>query len=64
MSWANPQLLWLLALLPVAVAGLWWNAARRQRATELFGKSRTVDRLIAGRAKWWRLGRALPPLSA
>ncbi|MFW2389245.1 MAG: VWA domain-containing protein [Polyangiales bacterium] len=59
MSWANPQLLWLLALLPVAVAGLWWNAARRQRATELFGKSKTVEPLIAGRAKWWRLTRAI-----
>ncbi len=57
-TWADPQLLWLLAVLPAAVAALWWNAARRQRATELFGKSATVEPLIAGRAKWWRITRA------
>lgn len=58
MTWADPQLLWLLAALPAAVAALWWNAARRQRATELFGKTATVEPLIAGRAKWWRITRA------
>lgn len=58
MTWADPKLLWLLALLPAAVAALWWNAARRQRATELFGKRGTVEPLIAGRAKWWRRTRA------
>jgi len=58
MSWADPQVLWLFALLPAAVAALWWNAARRQRATEIFGKKATVEHLIAGRSKWWRLARA------
>jgi len=53
-TWADPRLLWLLALLPAAVGALWWNSARRERATELFGRSTTVDPLIAGRAKWWR----------
>jgi len=57
-SWANPQALWLLGLVPAAVAALWWNAARRQRATERFGKSATVEPLIAGHARWWRLTRA------
>jgi len=58
MSWADPQVLWLLALLPAAVAALSWNATRRQRATETFGKSETLDPLIAGRAQWWRFTRA------
>ena len=58
MSWADPQLLWLLAVLPAAVAALWWNASRRQRATEMFGKSATVESLVAGRAQWWRVTRA------
>ena len=58
MSWADPEMLWLLGLVPVAVVALWWNAARRQRATEMFGKSATVEPLIAGRAKWWRVTRA------
>jgi len=57
-SWADPQLLWLLAVLPAAVAALWWNASRRQRATEMFGKSATVEPLVAGRAQWWRVTRA------
>ena len=58
MTWADPRLLWLLAVLPFAVGALWWNAARRQRAIELFGKAKTVEPLIAGRAKWWRRTRA------
>jgi Ca-activated chloride channel family protein len=58
MSWADPQALWLLGLVPMVVAALWWNAARRQRATERFGNSTTVGPLIAGRAKWWRVTRA------
>jgi len=57
MSWADPQALLLLALLPAAVAALLWNASRRQRATERFGKSATVEPLIAGRAQWWRVTR-------
>ncbi|MFZ1866698.1 MAG: VWA domain-containing protein [Polyangiales bacterium] len=58
MTWANPHALWLLALVPAAAAALWWNAARRRRATQMFGRSATVDRLIAGRAQWWRAARA------
>lgn len=58
MSWADPNALWLLALLPMAVAALFWNAARRQRATEMFGKRATVDSLVAGRARGWRATRA------
>jgi Ca-activated chloride channel family protein len=59
MSWADPHALWLLTLLPVGIAGLSWSAARRKRATEMFGKSATVEPLIAGRAQWWRATRAL-----
>ena len=61
MSWADPQALWLLALLPLAAGLLWWNAARRQRATEMFGRRKTLGSLIVGRAQWWRLTRALLP---
>jgi Ca-activated chloride channel family protein len=59
MTWADPHALWLLALLPVGIAGLGWSAARRRRATEIFGNSATVKPLIAGRAQWWRTTRAL-----
>lgn len=59
MSWADPHALWLLALLPLGIAGLWWSAARRKRSTEMFGRSTTVEPLIAGRAQWWRATRAL-----
>lgn len=58
MTWADPDALWLLALLPVAVFVLVWNAARRRRANEMFGNSATVEPLIAGRARWWRVSRA------
>ena len=58
MSWADPQALWLLALLPLAVAALMWSEARRRRATEQFGKAGTIDPLITGRARWWRATRA------
>jgi Ca-activated chloride channel family protein len=59
MSWANPDALWLLALIPVAVAALGWHAARRRRATESFGNDATLEPLIAGRARWWRTTRAV-----
>lgn len=59
MTWADPNALWLLAALPIVVAALGWNAARRKRATQMFGKSGTVGTLIVGRAHWWRLTRAL-----
>ncbi len=58
MSWADPSALWLLWLVPLAAAALAWNGARRNRATETFGRSETIDRLIAGRARWWRVTRA------
>ncbi len=58
MTWADPELLWLLASLPAAVAALWWSSARRRRATERFGKTTTVGPLIAGDARWWRGTRA------
>ena len=58
MTWADPRILWLMALLPAAAAALWWNAARRRRATEMFGRSATIEPLILGRAPWWRFTRA------
>ncbi|MGB5694928.1 MAG: VWA domain-containing protein [Polyangiales bacterium] len=58
MSWADPYALWLLAALPIAVGALWWGATRRERATEMFGRKATVETLIAGKARWWRLLRA------
>jgi Ca-activated chloride channel family protein len=57
-SWADPQALWLLALIPLAVAALWWNARRRKRATEMFGRSATVESLIVGRGRLLRTTRA------
>ena len=59
MTWADPRALWLLALIPVVAAALWWGAARRRRATELFGRSATVQPLIAGQAQWWRVTRSV-----
>ena len=58
MSWADPRALWLLTLLPLAAAALWWNAGRRKRATEMFGRSATVESLIAGRGCLLRTTRA------
>ena len=58
MSWADPQALWLLTLLPLTVAALWWNAGRRKRATEMFGRSATVESLIVGRGRLLRTTRA------
>ena len=58
MSWADPRALWLLTLLPLAAAALWWNAGRRKRATEMFGRSATVESLIAGRGRLLRTTRA------
>jgi Ca-activated chloride channel family protein len=58
MSWADPRALWLLTLLPLAFAALWWNAARRKRATEMFGRGATVDTLIVGRGRLLRTLRA------
>lgn len=57
MSWADPQALWLLGLLPLAAAALWWHARRRRRATDMFGQAGTLGPLIAGRAQWWRVTR-------
>ncbi len=59
MTWADPQVLWLLGALPLVVLALVWNAARRKRATEAFGRRATVDALIVGRAEWWRATRGL-----
>ncbi len=59
MSWADPSALWLLTLLPLALVALLWHARRRDRATAIFGKADTVGPLIAGRAGWWRITRAL-----
>lgn len=64
MTWANPHALWLLALLPVATAALWWNAVRRRRATRMFGRRATVEPLIAGHAQWWRAARAALMIAA
>ncbi len=58
MSWADPEALWLLVLLPLAVGALMWSDARRRRATEQFGNAGTLDPLIAGQARWWRVTRA------
>ena len=59
MSWADPSALWLLWLVPLAAAALVWNEARRRRATEIFGRSTTITPLITGRARWWRIARAV-----
>lgn len=59
MTWADPQVLWLLGAIPLVVLALGWNAARRKRATEAFGERATVDALIVGRAEWWRATRAV-----
>ncbi|MDH3200004.1 MAG: VWA domain-containing protein [Myxococcales bacterium] len=59
MSWADEQALWLLLLVPVLVGASWWNAQRRRRGTRNFGDSATIEPLVVGHSKWWRLARAL-----
>ena len=59
MSWREPDLLWLLVLVPV-FAGLivlaWWL---RQRATRRFGDPDTARKLVVGRSGAWRATRGV-----
>ena len=48
MNLASPQLLWLLALLPLLIALFLWNERRRRRWMELFIHSRLLDQLTSG----------------
>lgn len=59
MSWGAPDWLWCLLAIPLLLGLALWSAKRRQRATELFGNAQTVSPLIAGKAYWWRLVRAV-----
>ena len=59
MSWGAPDWLWCLLAIPLLMGLALWSAKRRQRATELFGNAQTVSPLIAGKAYWWRLVRAV-----
>jgi Ca-activated chloride channel homolog len=59
MSWRDPDLLWLLLVVPVA-AGLLVAAWRlRRRATRRFGEAETVAALVAGRSPRWRTARGI-----
>ncbi len=59
MSWRDPDLLWLLLLVPV-FAGLavlaWWL---RRRATRRFGDPATTRGLVVGRSGPWRATRGV-----
>lgn len=59
MSWQHPDLLWLLALVPVLalVPILAWYL--RQRATKRFGDPEVARMLTAGRSGPWRAARAV-----
>ncbi|MGB5813352.1 MAG: VWA domain-containing protein [Polyangiales bacterium] len=58
MSWADQSALWLLLAVPVLVAVFVWRARRREQATARFGRTSTVEPLIAGNPRWWRVARA------
>ncbi len=59
MSWADERALWLLLLIPALAGVYWWAAQRRRRATDNFGNQATIEPLIIGDARWWRLARGL-----
>ena len=48
MNFSSPQLLWLLALLPLLVVLFFWNERRQRGLMELFIQSRLLNQLTAG----------------
>lgn len=59
MSWRAPELLWLLMVVPLAVALLVAAWRWRLRATRRFGEPATVGALVAGRSSHLRTARAI-----
>ncbi len=59
MTWKAAHLLWLLVIVPIIGLFFWRTARARNQATQRFGSSDTLRPLIVGRAKGWRLARAL-----
>lgn len=59
MSWRAPELLWLLAVVPVAIALLVGAWRWRLRATRRFGDPSTVGTLVAGRSSRLRTARGI-----
>ena len=45
-SFANPQYLYLLALLPVVAALFWWARAKRRKQLNAFGRQGVVQELM------------------
>jgi Ca-activated chloride channel family protein len=57
-SFRDIDLLWLLALVPIAIVLMLVRHQLRERATRRFGDAKTLSLLIAGHSTPWRLTRA------
>ena len=70
MSWRAPHLLWLLTLVPLLGAGLWWAVIQRRRALLRFAQARLLASLVPAlspglddRRQLWRAGLLLGVVS-
>ena len=70
MSWRAPHLLWLLTLVPLLGAGLWWAVIQRRRALLRFAQARLLASLVPAlspglddRRQLWRAGLLLGAVS-
>jgi Ca-activated chloride channel homolog len=45
MNFASPLFLWLLALIPLVILGLWWNKHRRRHASLVFSETADFENL-------------------
>lgn len=64
MNFSSPQLLWLLALIPLCAVLFFWNERRQQRLMELFIQSRLLGQLTTGVSPGRRRFRLLLLLAA
>jgi Ca-activated chloride channel homolog len=58
-SWRDPSLLWLLAVVPLGVALLLVAWRNRRRATRRFGNPDTLATLVTGQPTRWRVARGV-----
>ncbi len=70
MSWRAPHLLWVLALVPLLGAGLWWALRQRRLALLRFAQARLLETLVPAlspsldnRHQLWRAGLMLGVVS-
>ena len=70
MSWRAPHLLWLLTLVPLLGAGLWWALRQRRRALLRFAQAHLLASLapdlspsLDNRRQLWRAGLMLGVVS-